>query len=200
MFYLLIKEPKEYISDMDLTQKVSNCDKQWFALSAPYCREMSAKSLLENNNIETFIPMKYELVRRPFGKVEKKLVPAIHNLLFARSTKDILQQVKSGVSYIQYLVRQENGKNMPITVPDAAMEQFISVSRSMNKDLLYLSPDEICLEKGTKVRIRGGKFDGICGIFLKLKGLRNKRLVIQLDDIAAIATADISDGIIEVLD
>ena len=34
----------------------------WFAMSAPYRKELEAKDLLARNNIESFIPMRYCMV------------------------------------------------------------------------------------------------------------------------------------------
>ena len=88
----------------------SNSQPVWFAMSAPYCNEMRAKLLLESKNIECFVPMCYKIVESRLGAKSRKLVPAIHNLIFARSTKERIQEVKEGVRYLQYRVRPEKGK------------------------------------------------------------------------------------------
>lgn len=171
----------------------------WFAMSTPYHREMKAKLLLDKYNIENFIPMHYEVVETKRGK-ERLFVPLIHNLLFVKTSRKVIQQIKTGLPYLQYRVRSEAGRNVPIIVPPKQMEQFIAVCQTQNEELIFLQPEEINLSKGTRVRIVGGMFDGIEGVFVKLKGKRQRRVVVLLDNIAAVATAEISPDLIQVLE
>lgn len=172
--------------------------RHWFAMSAPYQRELKAKAELEKLNIPCFVPMRMSAVRHRTGKISKELVPAVHNLVFAHSTKELLQQVKQTIPFIQYLTRPFDGKNVPITVPDNEMQQFISVTESYNEQLIFLTPEEVHLEKGTPVRIIGGPFDGIEGTFVKVKGCRNRRVVIMARNILGLAV-DVHPDLIQVL-
>ena len=99
----------------------------WFAMSATFGRELKAKDFLEKEEVECFIPMKYEIIDdRKQGKT-RKLIPAIHNLLFVHTTKERIQALKTGLSYLQYLTKPLDGRNIPIIVPDNQMQQFITV-------------------------------------------------------------------------
>ena len=178
----------------DNTQKL-----EWYALSAPHRREMEAKRLLEKNKIRCFIPMSTSVVTVG-GKKQRRDVPAVSNLIFAQSTRTNLQHVKSGIPYIQYKVNTENGRNVPIIVPDRQMEQFIAISEIRNEKIIYLSPDEINLSKGTRVRVIGGAFNNIEGVFIKLKGKRQKRVVVLVSGVAAVATAEIEPEYIQVIE
>ncbi|MBQ4126394.1 MAG: UpxY family transcription antiterminator, partial [Alistipes sp.] len=133
------------------------------------------------------------------GVKSRKLSPAIHNLIFAHTTKKRIQEVKSGVHYLQYRVRPENGKNVPIIVPEDQMAQFMAVCANDNENLRYLLPSEVNLERGTKIRVVGGCFDGVEGTFVKVKGIRSKRVVVSLDGLASVALTEITDGLIEVI-
>ena len=65
---------------------------------------------------------------------------------------------------------------------------------------LPLGSYEINIEKGTKVRIHGGSFDGTEGVFVKIKGKRNRRVVVLIEGLAAIAiNAEISPDLIEII-
>ncbi|MBE6286841.1 MAG: UpxY family transcription antiterminator [Mediterranea massiliensis] len=172
----------------------------WYALSAPYCKELEAKRLLDREQVENFLPMQYKVITGRDGKKRRELVPAIHNLLFARTNRVRLQEIKSGVRYIQYRTRPEAGRNIPIIVPDRQMEQFMAISRTMNEKLLYLRPEEINLAKGTRVRIIGGPFDGVEGIFVKVQGVRSKRVVVQIEGLMAVAAATIHPDLIQVIE
>ena len=184
---------------MPTLEKQTDSGLMWFAMSAPYCNEMKAKSLLERKNIESFVPMCYKIVESRLGVKSRKLSPAIHNLIFAHTTKKRIQEVKSGVHYLQYRVRPENGKNVPIIVPEDQMAQFMAVCANDNENLRYLLPSEVNLERGTKIRVVGGCFDGVEGTFVKVKGIRSKRVVVSLDGLASVALTEITDGMIEVI-
>lgn len=184
---------------MTVMDRVENDDvPMWFAMSAPYRKEAEAVRLLDLKGIENYLPMQYRIFTNKSGKKVRKLVPVVSNLLFARTTRAYLQEVKTGVSFLQYRTRPENGRNVPIVVPDRQMQQFIAVCETHNEHLIYLQPDEINLSKGTPVRIIGGAFDGVEGLFLKVKGARAKRVVVQIDGIA-VATAEIEPQYIEVI-
>ena len=52
---------------------------------------------------------------------------------------------------------------------------------------MYVSPSEVDLKEGVRVRVVGGTFDGIEGTFVRVKGDRNKRVVIIIPDLLAVA-------------
>ena len=55
------------------------------------------------------------------------------------------------------------------------------------------------LSKGIKVRITGGEFEGQEGIFLKVKGARDRRVVVEIQGVIAVAMATIHPDLIEVI-
>ena len=79
------------------------------------------------------------------------------------------------------------------------MQRFIAVAGTYNDHLLYFQPEELNLSKGTKVRITGGDFEGQEGVFLKVKGARDRRVVIAIQGIIAVAMATIHPDLIEVI-
>lgn len=172
----------------------------WFAMSATFGRALKAKEFLESRSVRCFIPMKYEVVSDGKQGKKRQLVPAISNLLFAYTTRECIQTLKSEVGYLQYLTRPEGARRVPIVVPERQMEQFITVCDSYNEKLVYLNPSEINLKKGTPVQILGGPFDGVEGTFIKLEGVRNRRVVVQVSGIAAVVIADITHGCLKVLE
>lgn len=168
-------------------------------MSAPHCQELKAKRALDELAIENFIPMRYDIVAKRNGKKSRELVPAIHNLLFVRATRPVVQEAKNRIPVLQYLTCHRDGKNIPIIVPDYQMKQFIAVSNACNEEIVYLKPEEINLKKGTPVRVIGGPFDGIEGVFMRIKGARSRRVVVVIQGIAAAATTEICPDFIEII-
>jgi transcription antitermination factor NusG len=180
----------------DYTNKEDNV---WFAMSAPFCKELEAKRLLDKRNIENFVPMHYKIIVKKDGKKIRELVPVIHNLIFVRTTSAMMRDIKSRILFLQYYTRREKGKNLPVIIPERQMRQFISVSETHNEKLIYLKPEELDLQKGTRVRIHGGSLDGVEGVFVKVRGVRNRRVVVMVDGFVAVAMAEIKPDLIEVL-
>ena len=165
----------------------------WFAMSATFGRELKAKAYLEEKEVECFVPMQYRLVRDRNGRKERRLVPAVSNLLFAHTTKDRIQELKKDHPYLQYHTFHVEGTNRPIIVPDGDMRRFISVCETHDERLLYLSPDEVRLASGTPVKIIGSNFDGVEGTFMRVEGKRKKHVVVCIQGVAAVAIATLED-------
>lgn len=168
----------------------------WYAMRATYRRELDAMHLLEKERLGCFVPMQYKVSVRKGRKV-RALVPVIHNLIFVHARPSEVQRVKSQVTYLQYITDTRSGRK--IVVPEAEMRRFIAVAGTYDDQLLYFRPEELNLSKGTKVRITGGDFEGQEGIFLKVKGARDRRVVIQIQGVIAVAMATIHPDLIEVV-
>lgn len=183
------------------TSKPTDKDSQivWFAMSAPYRRELKAKEYLQAKGIECFVPMVNALVEKRSGTKIRKQVPAIHNLIFVHTSKNVIQEVKRGVDYLQYRTMPREGKNIPIIIPDRQMQQFITVTQTTNEELIYMRPEEVNIAKGTRVRVHGGAFDGTEGVFVKIQGKRKPRVVLLIQGVAAVALAEISTEFIEII-
>lgn len=188
----------------DMSANISSIHKKsdkllWFAMSATFGRELKAKEFLEQNDVRCFVPLRYRLVRvRGKGKV-RKLVPAISNLIFVHCTKGKIQTLKSELSYLQYHTMPDGGRNVPVVVPKDQMEQFIAVCNTFNEKMTFISPDEINLAEGTRVRIVGGAFGGVEGTFVRVEKGKQKHVVVLVEGIAAVVLAKVSDGYLEVL-
>ena len=172
-------------------------ENQWFAMRATYRRGMQIKALLDKKGIISFIPMHYEMQEKN-GRKKRVLVPVIYDLIFVYTAQSELQWIKDRVPYLQYMIDLRNKQK--IIVPDVQMRQFIAVAGTYDEHLIFFSPDELTLRRGTKVRIIGGDFKGYEGIFIKVKGARDRRVVISLQGILAIAMATLPPDLIEIIE
>lgn len=161
---------------------------KWYAIRVTYSREKKLKEYLDAQAIENFLPMHYKLVKKK-GKMVKKLVPVVHNLVFVRSTRRILDKIKKeteGTIPMRYIM--DKISNKPTIVPDYQMRSFIIVAGSLDEQLLYLDKNiDTVLGKGDKVRITGGMFPEVEGVILRIK--RDHRVVVSIKGVIAVATA-----------
>ncbi|MDO4758371.1 MAG: UpxY family transcription antiterminator [Rikenellaceae bacterium] len=169
--------------------------KIWFAMRATYRREMIAKRALEERQVESFVPMCYEL-KVQGGRRRRALVPAIHNLIFVYCEPKRLQAVKTSLPYLQYIIRKGGEK---IVVPDDQMQRFIAVTNTYDEELTFYNPEELNLSVGQRVRVLAGNCEGQEGILIKVPGRRTRRVVVAIEGVMAVALATIRPDQLEVI-
>ena len=112
----------------------------WYAVRVTYSRELFFKEYLDAEGIENYIPMRYEYVVRKERRL-RKLVPAVHNLVFVRSTRERMDKIKNqpGMNIpIRYIMDRET--RQPIVIPDSQMRSFIAVSGTSTRLCAILNP------------------------------------------------------------
>ncbi len=101
--------------------------------------------------------------------------------------------------HLQYMTRREGTKNLPIVVPPNQMKDFVTATRQNSEQLMFFKPGELDLKRGTRVRLHGGVFDGMEGSLMKVIGKRNRRVVIEVKDVIAVAIESTDAQYIEVM-
>lgn len=170
-------------------------DIHWYVLRITYGRELTLKAYLDAEGIENYIPMHYEYVLKNERRV-RKLVPVVHNLVFVRSARsriDIIKETQGITLPIRYIMDREH--HSPIIVPDRQMRSFIAVSATYEQAVLYFEPSELNIRKGTRVRITGGVFAGVEGVFVRVRN--DRRVVISIEGVMAVATTFIHPSFVE---
>ena len=120
------------------------------------------------------------------------LQPIFRNLLFVQSTKSrldlILREIKLkfGIASDLYYRYRDGDERKIIVVREEEMRNFISVVGAVEEPVIYFSNADVNLEKGRRVRITGGAFEGVEGIFIRLKG--DRRVVVSLPNLFSVAT------------
>ena len=171
---------------------------QWYAMRVTYNREMSVKQMLDSTSITNYLPLRH-VVKYKNGTKVKIAQPAIRGLFFVNCNKESIMQFKRKVPYFQFMTRKEGDKNKPIIVPDDQMETFIRAT-SVDESLIeYLDNDAQDFTKGCMVKIHGGELDGIVGKYMRVVGKRAKRLLIQVENVMAVAIDVSALNYIEVL-
>lgn len=171
---------------------------RWYVMRAYKNEKKAEEALGAPGGLEFFIAKQYA-VREYHGVKSKYLVPAIPGLVFVHASHDQIVDFKQrGNNFIQFVTWKTEAGPQYLTVPDAQMDNFIKVASRYDIDTVYFRPDEIDLKQGTLVRILGGPFNGVTGVFMRVKGKRNRRLVVQIEGVTTLAT-DISPELIEVI-
>ena len=165
----------------------------WFPMRVTYHREMKIKSLLDEASIENFIPMHYVMVDTKTEGKKRLLQPAIHNLVFVRSTQETLTRLKmtqKGFDPMRYMMKRpvDNTQAQEImTIPDEQMNNFMKVASVQDDRVIFLNYEELHNSIGQRVKVMGGYFAGVEGVIKRIN--RNKRVLVQLEGLAAVAIA-----------
>ena len=126
----------------------------------------------------------------------RKLVPAIHNLVFVRTSRsriDAIKETRGILLPIRYIMDREC--HSPIVVPDSQMRSFMAVSGNYDQAVLYFEPSELSIRKGTRVRITGGIFAGVEGEFVRVRN--DRRVVVSIEGVMAVATTFVHPSFVE---
>ena len=153
------------------------------------------KEVLDAEHIENFIPMRRDYVVKD-GRRICKFVPAVHNLVFIRSTRKRIDALKdkAGMNIpMRYIMDRE--QRLPIVIPDSQMRSFILVAGTYEESIVYVEPAELQLIKGQKVRVIGGVFEGTVGEFVRIR--RDRRVVVNIEGVMAVATTFIHSSLVE---
>jgi len=164
----------------------------WYVLFAANGKAAKISDYLKTADIECFFPVSYTEKRISNSQLTRYVIqPLIGNLVFVKSSKECLephlQEIKLRFRITTDLYYRDLGSREIIVVPETQMQNFIKVAGCRKSRISYLSNEALNLEKGRKIRINGGAFDGVEGIFMKIKG--NSQVVVSLPNLFSVATA-----------
>lgn len=185
-----------FVPSRDMMSENSE-EKIWFSVGCTSLqKELKVRDDARRYGLQAFVPLTY-VVKTRRGQKHRALVPAVSKLLFVKGTLD---EVKDYIQHAHYVVfiRKSTFSNKEdyLTVPTKAMEDFIAVTENHEEHVTYFRPEEISLQEGDKIRIKGGFYDGREGIIMRIKGKRNKHLVVQIPGVL-IAAIELSPEMIE---
>ncbi len=172
--------------------------KHWFAIRVTYSRELKFKNYLDQLGVDNYIPMVFHKVERK-GRIQKELLPAVHNLVFVYISTTRMEEIRKDpqlIIPIHYI--RDYATQSPVIVPDKQMRDFMQVAEQHNPDNLFLSVEDVALRKGDKVRVLSGPFKGVIGTFVRIK--RNRRVVVDIPGVMAIASAFVHPNDVEIIE
>ena len=162
---------------------------QWFLIYTKLRQEERAKENLENQGFETFSPMiAYEKIRQPKSFSLKPMFPRYlftkfnvekNNWTYLNSTRGVSHVVVFGDNFTE--------------VPNSVMDYL--KSKVDDNDTLRLQTTRKTFQKGDKLFIKQGVFQGKDATFLSMRGKERVRVLLSLMN--RITIADISEQNLE---
>ena len=162
--------------------------KQWFVMRDLKRRNANNLAIhdLADAGLEVFTPMT-QMVMKIGGRLQRRDVPLIQDLLFVHETKASLDSYVDRLPTLQYRYQRGRSVNEPMTVGTEEMDRFIFAISHTESPIFY-KPGELTESMyGKSVRIVGGILDNYEGRLLSIRGKRKKHLIIELPNLIAAA-------------
>lgn len=187
-------------------------DRQWYVLK---CKRQVLKardlllSLRKSNvdDMDFFLPTRFVL-EQAGGKRRRVEKAVAFNFAFVNCRYPMFRQLVDEYAHLfipQYRrMGRDDGlcqqKDRLLVVPDAEMDMFMRTIGAYDGAVPALLPEEADLEKGDRVRIIGGQFDGVEGILVTRQGKDGGRVLVKVSEVMCVPTLEIEPEYIEVLE
>lgn len=171
----------------------------WFALKVFYNKVFALRDELAPLGIESYIPVKTVVSERPDGSRRKTVCPLVNSLMFVRTSPERalgLQPLVEGRAMV-YTRREATGR-VPVPIPDREMNIFMLVTSGGHDGVEYIGDDCPEYHRGDRVRVTDGPFEGCVGHVVRIRD--NKRLVVSIQGLCAVATSYIPRAFLEKID
>lgn len=169
----------------------------WFSVgSTSPQKELRIRDDARSHGFESFVPLKY-VVKTVRGQKQRALVPALSGLIFVKGTLEALKDYTQQSHFPIYLRKSAfSNKEEYLTIPTKVMEDFMAVTEHREEHVTYFRPEEISLQEGDRIVIKDGLYEGREGTIMRIKGKRNKHLVVQIPGML-LAAVELSPEMIE---
>lgn len=160
---------------------MDSAEKRWYVMRDLKRRNSNTLAIheLAEAEIEAFTPMT-QMIMTIGGRRQRREVPVIQDLLFVHDTKETIDGFVAKHPTLQYRYMLGKPKSEPMTVHNEEMERFI-LAVSHTDQPIYYRPGELTERMlGKQVRIMGGMLNGFIGRLLSVKGMRKRRIVVEL--------------------
>ncbi len=183
----------EGVESMHTGEQTPNTSKSWFAIKVFYNKVLKLQARLNEQNIESYIPMK-SVEQIVGGHKIRRRKPAISSLMFVQCTENEASELQALLRG-EALLYTNRGEKSPAPIPDDQMRTFISVTSIDDIGMEYLGDITEGWTTGERVRVIDGIFKGAEGYIKRIKG--NHRLIVAIEGIVAVATSYIPSCYLE---
>ena len=144
-------------------------DRQWHVIYTRPKSERKVASSISEMGIESYLPL-HKVVRQWSDRKKKLEVPLFPNYVFVK-----VEPADRGYLFsIKEMVRFISVEKKPVIVRE---KEILAIKQILNEEV-EISEEEY-FQKGMKVRIKQGQFEGLEGVVLKKHG--STRLLIKIE-------------------
>ena len=166
--------------------EVNHDDLHWYAVRTTYGREKKAFDYIIQHGGTAFLPTVF-IEKLVEGKKKRVEVSRIPNIFFVYGTEETLKFfVYDKVNlpflrfYYKHIHQESNIMKVPLVVPDNQINSLkIICDFKDGRDTHILQEQVTKFQKGEKVRVKEGEFEGVTGVVARYRGQQRVGLVIE---------------------
>ncbi len=164
-------------------------DKKWFAVYVKSRNEKKVFKLLDDINIESFLPLitRVKLWSDRRKKVEE---PLFRSYIFVKISLKDYYTVLNIPGVVKFVCFEKN----PVPVPE---NQIVAIKQYINEDDLHDDINYNDFKEGEMVMIKFGQMKGLVGRFVKIKG--KHRIIIEIEAVGQSLPISISRSNVEAI-
>ena len=151
---------------------------------------------MKGEPMEYYAPFVHESHVNNHGKeifTEKPFVPSLFFFRSSMQQAECLEgQLRSTASLYRHL---KEGVSRPMAIPLVQMQMFIKATQYADEHVDIYEDGAFKLKKGVRVRVIGGKFEGLEGEIKRING--DHRLIVAVEGVCTVATAYIPRAYLE---
>lgn len=200
---LSLKNYDSNIAFSHIEERRIDYTKKWYVLRTTYGQERKAYEYIISHGGEAFCPTLK--TSRKVNGVEKSItISRFPNLFFMRGTYEEVRSFAEEdpmLPYLRFYSKRtyENRRYVytPIVVPDSQMQSLKLLCEIVDENILVVPSDVTKFERGQKVRIIAGEFQGIEGRVARWHG--QQRVAVIIPELLTIATAYVPSHFLETI-
>ncbi|MBQ0063637.1 MAG: hypothetical protein KBS94_06390 [Prevotella sp.] len=177
--------------------------KLWYVYRIPYLK-ISVKECFEDVGMQVYLPT-YFVERIRNGRMIKEEKPKILNYLFVLAD---IEQINSliAIENLRPMYRHRcegeifNERDKWQTIPSKQMYSLMIVAQGYEGEMEFCVPESQKLERGDKVRVVAGQYNGLEGVLIKSQGCKDGRIYVGITNGFGTFTTAISENCVKVLE
>ena len=186
----LDKSMSSFMSQFSLAESGEN----WYALKVFHNKVSAIEARLDAlGDCECYVPQKEVVTVASDGRKLVHMQPAIAGLLFLKVAGCRIKQIREIINGHAMFYPSADGSAAVIS--EREMLMFRLVTSAQANGLEYLSDSVADYSVGQRVRVLQGPFRGAEGFIRRIRG--NRRLVVSISGICAVATSYIPASFLE---
>jgi len=202
--YRKLTVDKAIVKDVASALGFNERGNDWYVYRIPLL-SIEDKKIFEDAHMQVYLPT-YTVTTTIQGKKTTKELPKILNYLFVLATLEQIRELgemKEINPVYRHRCKDEivHENNRWLTVPNEQMHSLMLVAENYEKEVEFCTPNDQRLEKGDRIRIVAGPYQGLEGILVTNQGCKNGgKVCIQITNQLCAFTTQVPDRHIQVLE
>lgn len=138
-----------------------------------------------------------ELVRKD-GKARMVEKPLLYHYVFVRGTTDEIKKLCSLTAGFSFVLNR-GGNGRYVTLTDESMKSFMTIAQCYGNRLPCYQTSTLELEEGDEVEVLDGRFAGLRGTYVPVKGATSGNILVAVAGNLAAVVYDVNTSFVRVL-